>query len=94
MGQINSRPTILVTNDDGIEAKGIKELTKIAREFGDVVVISAQVPMSAMSHAITIKVPLRVKILEEESGYIKYLTNGTPVDGVKLVLNNLLDQKT
>jgi len=93
MGQINSRPTILVTNDDGIEARGMKELIKIAREFGDVVVISADGPMSGMSHAITIKVPLRVKLVEEAPGYMKFLTNGTPVDGVKLAFNSLLDRK-
>ena len=93
MGQINSRPTILVTNDDGIDAGGMKELIKIAREFGDVVVISTQVPMSGMSHAITIKVPLRVKLVEEGPGYKKFLTNGTPVDGVKLAFNSLLERK-
>jgi 5'-nucleotidase len=93
MGQINSRPTILVTNDDGIDAGGMKELIKIAREFGDVVVISTEVPMSGMSHAITIKVPLRVKLVKEGPGYKKFLTNGTPVDGVKLAFNSLLERK-
>ena len=57
------------------------------------VVISSQAPMSGMSHAITIKVPLRVKLIEEEPGYKKYLTNGTPVDGVKLAFNSLLDRQ-
>ncbi len=90
MRQNNNRPLILVTNDDGIEAKGLQELIRIAREFGDVVAISAQVPMSGMSHAITIKVPLRVKLVEEEPGFKKYLTNGTPVDGVKLAFNSIL----
>jgi len=92
MRQTNNRPLILVTNDDGIEARGFIELIKIAREFGDVVAISAPAPMSGMSHAITIKVPLRVKLVEEEPGFKKYLTNGTPVDGVKLAFNSLMER--
>ena len=87
------RPLILVTNDDGIEAGGFASLIGVAREYGDVVAISAQVPMSGMSHAITIKVPLRVSLVGEEPGFRKYLTTGTPVDGVKLAFHSLLDRK-
>ena len=90
---MNNKPLILVTNDDGIEAKGLKELIMVAREFGDVVAISAQAPMSGMSHAITIKVPLRVRLVKEEPGFTKYLTNGTPVDGVKLAFNSILGRR-
>jgi 5'-nucleotidase len=86
-------PLILVTNDDGIQAKGLKELIAVARKFGDVIAISTQEPMSGMSHAITVKVPLRVRILDEEPGLLTYVTNGTPVDGVKLVFNRLIDRK-
>jgi len=86
-------PLILVTNDDGIQAKGLKELIAVARNFGDVIAISTQEPMSGMSHAITVKVPLRAKILDEEPGLLTYVTNGTPVDGVKLVFNRLMDRK-
>jgi 5'-nucleotidase len=49
--------------------------------------------MSGMSHAITIKVPLRVTLVEEEPGFKKYLTSGTPVDGVKLAFHSLLGRK-
>jgi 5'-nucleotidase len=93
MGKSNSRPLILVTNDDGIEAKGLRELTSVAMEFGQVVVISSHQPMSGMSHAITIKVPLRVTLLEEKEGFRKYITNGTPVDGVKLAFNSILGRR-
>lgn len=93
MGQTNKRPLILVTNDDGIEAGGLKALISVASEFGDVVAISSQDPMSGMSHAITIKVPLRAKLIEEGPGMKKYLTNGTPVDGVKLAFNSLMKRK-
>ncbi|MEN8203843.1 MAG: 5'/3'-nucleotidase SurE [Bacteroidota bacterium] len=90
---MNRTPLILITNDDGIEANGFKELISVAREFGDVVAISSQTPMSGMSHAITVKVPLRVKVLEESPGLRKYITNGTPVDGVKLAFNSLMERK-
>ena len=93
MGKENNRPLILVTNDDGIEARGLRELTEVAMEFGQVVVISSHLPMSGMSHAITIKVPLRVTLLEEKEGFMKYITTGTPVDGVKLAFHNLLGQR-
>lgn len=90
---MKDRPLILVTNDDGIEAKGINSLIQVAREFGDVVAISTETPMSGMSHAITIKVPLRVTLVEQQQGFKKYLTNGTPVDCVKLAFHSLLDRR-
>lgn len=90
---MKDRPLILVTNDDGIEAKGINSLIQVAREFGDVVAISTETPMSGMSHAITIKVPLRVTLVEEQQGFKKYLTNGTPVDCVKLAFHSLMDRR-
>ncbi|MCK5066772.1 MAG: 5'/3'-nucleotidase SurE [Bacteroidales bacterium] len=90
---MNQPPLILVTNDDGINAKGLENLVSVARRFGDVVAISSMEPMSGMSHAITIKVPLRAKLVSEEPGFRSYLTNGTPVDGVKLVFNSLTDRK-
>ena len=93
MDPMNHTPLILITNDDGIEANGLKTLISVAREFGDVVAISSQAPMSGMSHAITIKVPLRVTLVEEAPGFKKYLTNGTPVDGVKLAFNSLMERQ-
>jgi len=90
---MEKKPLILVTNDDGIDANGFLALVRVAREFGEVVAISSQLPMSGMSHAITIKVPLRVTLVEEEPGFRKFLTNGTPVDGVKLAFHTLLDRK-
>jgi 5'-nucleotidase len=90
---MQSKPLILVTNDDGIEARGLKALVDIAREFGEVVAISSHAPMSGMSHAITIKVPLRVRLVEEEDGFRKYLTTGTPVDGVKLAFHSLMERR-
>jgi 5'-nucleotidase len=93
MNEMNHRPLILVTNDDGIDAKGFRELVKVAMEFGEVTAISALAPMSGMSHAITIKVPLRVRLVEEGEGVRKYITSGTPVDGVKLAFHSLLGRR-
>ncbi len=90
---MNRSPLILVTNDDGIRAKGMKTLISVARKFGEVIAISSQEPMSGMSHAITVKVPLRVNLVSQEPGFSAYVTNGTPVDGVKLVFNSLIKRK-
>lgn len=81
---------LLITNDDGINAKGLKILIDIAREFGDIVVVAPMESQSGMSHAITMKVPLRVELVKEESGLKIYGCSGTPVDSVKLALNKIL----
>nr|MDA3823972.1 5'/3'-nucleotidase SurE [Bacteroidales bacterium] len=93
MSKHNNRPLILVTNDDGYKAKGISELTKIAMELGDVVVVAASESQSGKSHSITIKDPIRYKVIEDREGLIRYVVKGTPADGVKLALNSLLDRK-
>ena len=83
---------ILVTNDDGVYAGGLKTLLEVMEDFGKVVVISTAESMSGMSQAITVKTPLRVKMLEENEKRIVYLCNGTPSDGVKIAINQLLDR--
>ncbi|HLU87562.1 MAG TPA: 5'/3'-nucleotidase SurE, partial [Taishania sp.] len=55
------RPLILVTNDDGITAKGIKCLVETMLKFGDVVVVAPDSPQSGMGHAITVNRPLRMR---------------------------------
>lgn len=89
----NKRPLILVTNDDGYKAKGLQLLVEVAQEFGDVVVIAASESQSGMSHAITIKHPLRYKLLEKNNGLTRYVVRGTPADGVKLANCNILDRQ-
>jgi 5'-nucleotidase len=78
------KPLILVTNDDGVFAPGIRKLIEIARQIGRVVVVAPDSPMSGMAHAITVKVPLRLIKIAEEKNYVEYSTNGTPVDAMKL----------
>jgi 5'-nucleotidase len=87
------RPLILVTNDDGIHAGGLGALIEIASEIGDVVVVAPEESQSGMSHAITTKQPIRVNRKKEQNGLKIYSCSGTPVDCVKLALNQLLDRK-
>ncbi len=78
------KPLILITNDDGVEAPGLRKLINIARKLGDVAVVAPDKPQSGMSHAITMSHPLRLKKIADEEGYREYSCNGTPVDSIKL----------
>ncbi|RLD36964.1 MAG: 5'/3'-nucleotidase SurE, partial [Bacteroidetes bacterium] len=89
---MKNKPLILVTNDDGIQATGLRKLISIMRELGEVVVIASEFPMSGMGHAVTIQTPLRPRLLLEEGNYKEFITNGTPVDNVKLGKHTLLDR--
>lgn len=82
---------ILITNDDGVQAPGIKALTDLALEFGDeVVVVAPDRCFSGMSHSITMHSPLFVETLLDEPQLKIYATNGSPVDCVKISLDELL----
>ncbi|MEM6771411.1 MAG: 5'/3'-nucleotidase SurE [Bacteroidota bacterium] len=90
-----SKPLILVTNDDGISAGGIRELVDIALEFGDVLVVAPDSPQSAQGHAITIETPVFVRPSNAFGPDIEaYETSGTPVDCVKLAKSVLLEGRT
>lgn len=84
---------ILVTNDDGMDAPGLKLLFETMHEFGKVVMLSTREVMSSKSMAITVQVPHRVKLLEETEEHRIYISNGTPTDCVKFAINNLLERK-
>jgi len=75
---------ILVTNDDGINAPGIRFLIDVAKEFGEIIIMAPDKGQSATGHSITFAEPLRVKTLEEKENYREYCCNGTPVDCIKL----------
>ena len=87
------RPLIVLTNDDGVYAKGINSIIEVLCEMGDVVVFAPDGPRSGMSSAITSLVPIRYELLREEPGLQVYMCSGTPVDCVKLVVNEVLDRK-
>lgn len=89
------RPLILVTNDDGIHAKGIAALVDIAKEWGDVIVVAPNSPQSGMGHAVSINKPLRLTKNKafESLDILSYDCNGTPVDCVKLACDIILKRK-
>ncbi len=85
-----SRPLILVTNDDGIVAPGIRALVEIAAEVGEVVVVAPDSPQSGKGHAITIHDPLRLNHVRVFPGIEAWECSGTPVDCVKLAKHIVL----
>ncbi|CAN5486419.1 5'/3'-nucleotidase SurE [soil metagenome] len=89
------RPVILVTNDDGITAPGLRNLAEVMQLFGDVYVVAPDGPQSAMGHAITINRPLRLDKVNvfEGTGIQSWQSSGTPVDCVKLAVNKILHRK-
>ena len=89
---MSEKPLILVTNDDGIHAKGLRELVEVIQLFGDVIVISSEISMSGKSCAITVDHPLRATQVERIHGALTYKCNGTPVDSVKLSFNSLFER--
>lgn len=93
MTETNRKPLILVTNDDGIKAGGLVALVKVLKDFGDVVIVAPNESYSGMAHAITVKHPLYAKLVKDKKGLKLYKINGTPVDCVKLAINQLLDRK-
>ncbi|MCB9235239.1 MAG: 5'/3'-nucleotidase SurE [Bacteroidia bacterium] len=88
---MKKRPSILISNDDGITAPGIRALMEVALEFGDVTVVAPDSPQSGMGHAITIGSPLRLRKQKLFNGQIGYACSGTPVDCVKLARAKIMD---
>ncbi|MCL2651064.1 MAG: 5'/3'-nucleotidase SurE [Candidatus Azobacteroides sp.] len=89
---MNKKPLILITNDDGVQSKGIQSLIEAMNPFGEVVVLAPDSVRSGMSSAITSNFPLRVTLVKQEEGLTVYACNGTPVDCVKLAFNEILDR--
>ena len=91
---MKKKPLILVTNDDGISAPGIRTLISIMNKIGEVVVVAPDSPQSAMGHAITINSTLECsKVTFDKGPQKEYSCSGTPADCVKLGINELLERK-
>lgn len=88
-----TKPVILVTNDDGITAPGIRALVEAVKDLGKVVVVAPDKPQSGMGHAITIGQPLRLIPSQQFEGIEAYSCTGTPVDCVKLAVDKVLHRK-
>ncbi|HOE40002.1 MAG TPA: 5'/3'-nucleotidase SurE [Bacteroidales bacterium] len=90
---MKDKKLILVSNDDGVDAKGLKHLIEIAKKFGDVLVAAPEREQSGKSHSINLGEPLRVRRIEREDGVKFFAIKGTPVDCVKLAINQLVPRK-
>jgi 5'-nucleotidase len=95
MSNLSDRPLILVTNDDGIEAGGLRFLVETLLSIGDIVVVAPDRPMSGMGHAVTINQTLRMEKRQFpiEGVLEAWQTSGTPVDCVKLAIYEILGRK-
>lgn len=82
----SGRPRILITNDDGYNADGIKALEEGLKEIGDVYVVAPEAEMSGASHSLTLSRPLRIRQIDESH----WAVDGTPTDCVTLALNRIL----
>lgn len=88
-----SRPYILISNDDGVQARGINFLIETLRPIADLLVVAPDSPRSGFGCSITSAAPIHYKKLHEEPGLTVCSCTGTPVDCVKLALNLLIDRR-
>ncbi len=89
---MKEKPLILVTNDDGYSAPGIRALINAVKGLGELVVVAPDKPQSGMGHAITVSATLHINEIEVE-GVKGYSCSGTPVDCVKIATNKILNRK-
>ena len=87
------RPLILISNDDGYQAKGIHALVNMVRDYADVLVCAPDGPRSGMSCAFSCTTPLTLTLRHKEEGVEVWSSNGTPVDCVKLALAELCQRR-
>lgn len=84
------KPNILITNDDGIHAPGIRQLCQALQDFANIAIIAPLHEQSAAGLSITIRQPLRVEPFNW-SGALAWSVTGTPADCIKLGLSAILD---
>lgn len=89
----NNKPLILISNDDGVDAKGINELIKYLRPLGDLIVMAPDSARSGMACAITADKPVKYSLVRQEEGLTIYKCTGTPVDCVKLACFDVLQRQ-
>ncbi len=90
---LDKKPLILITNDDGIDSLGIRQLALSLSKLGEVKVVAPDRQMSAVSSAVTIQNPLRVKKYMISDDIVGYAVTGTPADCAKLGINSLCVRK-
>ena len=89
----NKRPLILISNDDGYQAKGINALIDMLKPMADLVVCAPDGPRSGFACAFSAEVPLRLTPHRREQGLEVWSSNGTPVDCVKMALDNIVGRR-
>ncbi len=87
------KPVILITNDDGVMAPGIRNLIEAVKDMGKIVVVAPDKPQSGMGHAITIGFPLRLHPVKLMDDVEAWSCSGTPVDCVKIAVDKILHRK-
>ena len=90
---LKQKPLILITNDDGYQAKGINALIESVKGLGEIIVVAPDGPRSGMSSAITSIQPIRYHLIKKEADLQIYACTGTPVDCVKLGISEVLTRK-
>lgn len=88
---MSTQPYLLISNDDGVTAKGINFLIETLRPIARLLVVAPDSARSGMGCAITSTQPITYKLLKDEPGLQVYSCSGTPVDCIKLALNDLID---
>ncbi|PIQ95970.1 MAG: 5'/3'-nucleotidase SurE [Nitrospinae bacterium CG11_big_fil_rev_8_21_14_0_20_56_8] len=83
---------IILSNDDGFNARGLRTLRDEVARVADVVIVAPENEQSAMGHAITLTVPLKVREVREKGEFIGYAVNGTPADCIKIAVSTLLPE--
>jgi 5'-nucleotidase len=83
---------ILLTNDDGIHAPGLMALYQELKMDFDIQVVAPESEMSAVGHAITLSLPLRVQKINKNGSFFGYAVTGTPADCVKIAVQEVLDR--
>jgi 5'-nucleotidase len=89
VGCMDSRPLLLVSNDDGIHSQGLAALEAALGAVGEVVVVAPDREQSASSHALTLHRPLRI----DRIGDLRYVVDGTPTDCVNLAVNGIVPRR-
>ena len=87
------RPLLLISNDDGYQAKGVNSLIEMLSDLGDVVVCAPEDARSGFSCAFSASTPLRLQLREQRPGVEIWSCNGTPTDCVKLALAEVVSRK-
>ncbi len=89
----DERPLILLTNDDGVHAEGLRHLYMVAEKLGEPRVVAPEAEQSAVGHSITLYDPIKAREVSKNGVVYGYGISGTPADSVKLALHALLPRR-